>query len=83
MFKKIKNKLLEEIGNVDVNRPTGRCNICGHETYMISGSITEDVCVHCKIMRKLVPLKLPVEIIRMLFDWVDEKLNNKDNLKIK
>ena len=59
MFENIKNKLLKEVCNVDIDRPTGRCGVCGHKTYMLEGSMTEDVCIHCKIMRILIPLRLP------------------------
>ena len=45
--------------------------------------MTEDVCIHCKIMRILIPLRLPEEVIKALFSWVDEKLSNKDKLKMK
>lgn len=83
MFENIKNKLLKEVCNVDVDRPTGRCCVCGHKTYMLEGSMTEDVCIHCKIMRILIPLRLPEEVIKALFGWVDEKLSNKDKLKMK
>lgn len=83
MFENIKNKLLKEVCNVDIDRPTGRCGVCGHKTYMIEGSMTEDVCIHCKIMRILIPLYLSKEVIKALFGWVDEKLSNKDKLKMK
>lgn len=83
MFENIKNKLLKEVCNVDIDRPTGRCGVCGHKTYMIEGSMTEDVCIHCKIMRILIPLCLSKEVIKALFGWVDEKLSNKDKLKMK
>lgn len=83
MFENIKNKLLKEVCNVDTDRPTGRCGVCGHKTYMIEGSMTENVCIHCKIMRILIPLRLPEEVIKALFGWVDEKLSNKDKLKMK
>ena len=81
MFENLKNKLLKEVCNVDVDRPTGRCGVCGHKTYMVEGSMSEDVCVYCKIMRILLPLRLPAEVIRRLFGWVDEKINSKNKLK--
>ncbi len=83
MFENIKNKLLKEVYNVDVDRPTGRCAVCGHKTYMIDGSMTEDVCIHCKIMRILIPLRLPEEVLKVLYDWLEEKLDRKDKLKMK
>lgn len=82
MFENIKNKLLKEVCNVDIDRPTGRCGVCGDKTYMIAGSMTEDVCIHCKIMRILIPLRLPEQVVKTLFGWVDERLNNKDKLKM-
>lgn len=81
MFENLKNKLLKEVCNVDVDRPTGRCGVCGHKTYMVEGSMSEDVCVYCKIMRILIPLRLPAEVIMRLFGWVDEKINSKNKLK--
>ena len=78
MFENLKNKLLKEVCNVDVDRPTGRC---GHKTYMVEGSMSEDVCVYCKIMRILLPLRLPAEVIMRLFGWVNEKINSKNKLK--
>lgn len=66
---------------MDVDRPTGRCGVCGHKTYMVEGSMSEDVCVYCKIMRILLPLRLPAEVIMRLFGWVDEKINSKNKLK--
>lgn len=81
MFENLKNKLLKEVCNVDVDRPTGRCGVCGHKTYMVEGSMSEDVCVYCKIMRILLPLRLPAEVIMRLFGWVDEKINSKNKLK--
>ena len=83
MFENIKNKLLKEVWDVDIDRPTGRCGVCGHKTYMLVGSMTEDVCIHCKIMRILIPLRLPEEVIKVMCGWVDEKLSNKDKLKMK
>jgi hypothetical protein len=81
MFENLKNKLLKEVCNVDVDRPTGRCGVCGHKTYMVEGSMSEDVCVYCKIMRILLPLRLPAEVIMRLFGWVNEKINSKNKLK--
>lgn len=66
---------------MDVDRPTGRCGVCGHKTYMVEGSMSEDVCVYCKIMRILLPLRLPAEVIMILFGWVNEKINSKNKLK--
>lgn len=66
---------------MDVDRPTGRCGVCGHKTYMVEGSMSEDVCVYCKIMRILLPLRLPAEVIMRLFEWVNEKINSKNKLK--
>ena len=74
---------MNEVCNVDIDRPTRRCGVCGHKTYMIEGSMTEDVCIHCQIMRILIPLRLTEEVIKALFGWVDEKLSNKDKLKMK
>ncbi len=82
MFENIKNKLLKEVYNVDVDRLTGRCGVCGHKTYMIDGSMTEDVCIHYKIMRILIPLRLPEEVLKVLYDWLEEKLDSKDKLKM-
>ena len=83
MFENIKKMLLKEVCNVDMNRPTGRCVVCGHKTYMLYDSMSEEVCIHCKIVRILLPLRLPDELIKVLFGWVDHKLNSKDKLKMK
>lgn len=82
MFKNLKNMLLEELYDVDLSRPTGRCGVCGHKTYMLAGSMFEDVCIHCKIMRILIPLRVPIEVINDLIVRVEnhDKLENKVKL---
>lgn len=76
MFEFLKCKILSEISDIDFERPTGICSHCGHKTYMIKGSMTEDVCPWCKIMRLLVPLRLPIEVIEEYFNTM---LGNKQN----
>ena len=40
--------------DLDFSRPVGRCASCGHKTYMLKGSLTEEVCSHCGLTRILV-----------------------------
>ncbi len=69
----ITNKILSHITDVDFERPSGRCDICGHRTYMVKGSITEDVCPWCKIMRLLLVLKLPTDSINDITSSIEQK----------
>lgn len=39
--------------NADLDRPAGKCGVCGHNTYMIKESVTETVCVWCSIVALL------------------------------
>lgn len=49
---KIKER--REDSDLDYSRPVGRCAACGHKTYMLKGSLTEEVCSHCGLIRILV-----------------------------
>jgi len=52
----IRDKIRErhEDSDLDYSRPVGRCASCGHKTYMLKGSKTEEVCSHCGLTRILV-----------------------------
>lgn len=52
----IRDKIREkkQDSDLDYSRPVGRCASCGHETYMLKGSLTEEVCSHCGLTRILV-----------------------------
>lgn len=67
------NKILSHITDVDFDRPSERCDICGHRTYMVKSSITEDVCPWCKIMRILQVLTLPADAIKSIISSIEEK----------
>ena len=54
MFKNLKNMLLEELYDVDLSRPTGRCGVCGHKTYMLAGSMFEDVCIQGEYLQPVI-----------------------------
>lgn len=69
------------ISNVDFNRPIGKCGKCGHQTYMIQGSDIEEVCPWCRIMRLLVPLRLPVDVIEALFGKITNRHPNSTKLR--
>lgn len=43
-----------EDSDLDYSRPVGRCASCGHKTYMLKGSLNEEVCSHCGLTRILV-----------------------------
>jgi hypothetical protein len=52
----IREKIREsrEDSDLDYSRPVGRCASCGHKTYMLKGSLNEEVCSHCGLIRILV-----------------------------
>ena len=52
----IRDKIREkkQDSDLDYSRPVGRCASCGHKTYMLKGSLTEEVCSHCGLTRILV-----------------------------
>ncbi len=52
----IRNKIRQsrEDSDLDYSRPVGRCASCGHKTYMLKGSLNEEVCSHCGLIRILV-----------------------------
>jgi len=65
------------ISSADYSRPSGRCGKCGHQTYMQKGSMTYDVCPWCTVMRILLPLRLPLEVIQEMFGKVENKQKSK------
>ncbi len=73
----IVNKVLSHITYVDFERLSGRCDICKHRTYMIKGSITEDVCPWCKIMRLLVVLRLPTDKVNDITSTIEQNTKVK------
>lgn len=79
----LKNKILGDLSDIDFERPTGRCGVCGHKTYMIKGSMTEDVCVYCKIQRMLIPLLLPDEFLEWFYGIIKDKTTKKEDEKVK
>jgi|UPI000496622D hypothetical protein len=66
-------KVLSHITDIDFERPSGKCGVCGHRTYMIKGSITEDVCPWCKLMRLLLVMKLPIDEINKITTSIEQK----------
>lgn len=69
----ILNKITSHISDVDFSSPTGRCSICGHRTYLIKGSISEDICPWCKVVRLLILLRIPLESATDLLSSIEEK----------
>lgn len=47
------------IDGIDLDRPVGKCAICGHKTYFAKGSYTEVVCIWCRIVAILKLLLIP------------------------
>lgn len=76
-----KIKVLAELSYVDFERPTGRCSVCGHKTYMVKGSMTEDVCVYCKIQRILI--LVPDEFLEWFYGIIKDKSTKKEKEKVK
>ncbi|MBO5814739.1 MAG: hypothetical protein J6R30_01335 [Bacteroidales bacterium] len=72
--------ILSAISAADYSRPSGRCGKCGHQTYMQKGSMVYDVCPWCAVMRILIPLSLPVEVIRNMFSKVEKREKEKVRL---
>ncbi|MBE6336607.1 MAG: hypothetical protein E7066_08050 [Lentimicrobiaceae bacterium] len=77
------NKIFTYLSDIDFDKPTGKCDICGHRTYLIKGTVNQDVCPWCKIMRLLVVLRLPKEVIDSFFRKVENKVNENRKVKIK
>lgn len=69
----ILNKVSSHISDVDFSSPTGRCSICGHKTYLIKGSVSEDVCPWCKVMRLLILLSIPIESMTDFVSIIERK----------
>lgn len=68
------------ISSADYDRPSGKCGKCGHQTYMQKGSMTNDICPWCAVMRVLIPLTIPIEVIQKLFRRVETR--EKEKVKI-
>lgn len=83
MLDYLKKKILGDLSDIDFERPTGRCVVCGHKTYMVKGSMTEDVCVYCKIQRILVPILMPAEFLEWLYGLIKDKTTKKDDERVK
>lgn len=49
------------IDGIDLDRPVGTCDICGHRTYFAKGSYTEVVCIWCRIVAMLKLLLIPAK----------------------
>lgn len=73
--------IMSAIADADYDRPSGRCGVCGHQTYMQKGSMVYDVCPWCAVMRILIPLRLPIEVIRDMFERTEAK--HKRELRLK
>lgn len=77
-------ELMRRMRQIDFNRPGNECFSCGHRTYMLKGSMTEDVCPWCALVRILEPLLLPIEVLEEIFGKVTElvKVEQKGKLKL-
>lgn len=69
----ILKKITSHISDIDFSAPTGRCSICGHTTYLIKGSMSEDICPWCKVVRLLILLRIPLESATDLLSSIEEK----------
>lgn len=57
----ILSRVRDIIKDIDLDRPAGTCAICGHRTYFAKGSLTEVVCIWCRIVAMLQLLLIPAK----------------------
>lgn len=65
------NRVLGNLTDIDFNRPSTKCGVCGHQTYFIKGEIEADVCPWCKIMRILIALRIPEDSFNEIISGIE------------